>query len=63
MVTQYHHTILDGKQVIPVAVVRRMSMPNAPVHSQVEGGQYCYGLETLQYRGARLVEHGGTLGG
>lgn len=54
---------LEGKQVIPAAVVSRMSAPNVPVHSQVEGGQYCYGLETLQYRGARLVEHGGTLGG
>lgn len=54
---------LDGKQVIPAAVVKRLSTPNVPVHSQVDGGQYCYGLETLTFRGVRLIEHGGTLAG
>jgi hypothetical protein len=29
----------------------------------VEGGQYCYGLETLDVRGVHLIEHGGTLAG
>jgi CubicO group peptidase (beta-lactamase class C family) len=55
--------VLEGKQVVPAAVVRKLSTPNAPVHSQVEGGQYCYGLETVQWRGVRLVQHGGTLAG
>ena len=55
--------MLDGKQVIPAAVVKTLAAPNVPVHSQVEGGQYCYGLETLRWRGVRLVEHGGTLAG
>jgi CubicO group peptidase (beta-lactamase class C family) len=53
----------DGKQVIPATVVKRMAAPNVPVHSQVEGGQYGYGLESLQWRGVRLVQHGGTLAG
>jgi CubicO group peptidase (beta-lactamase class C family) len=52
-----------GKQVIAANVVKRMATANAPIHSQVEGGQYGYGLETLQWRGVRLVEHGGTLAG
>jgi CubicO group peptidase (beta-lactamase class C family) len=53
----------EGKQVIAANVVKRMATPNASLHSQVEGGQYGYGLETLQWRGVRLVEHGGTLAG
>jgi len=53
----------EGKQVIPATVVKRMAAPNAPIHSQVEGGQYGYGLESLQWRGVRLVQHGGTLAG
>ncbi len=55
--------MLDGKQVIPAAVIKRLSTPNVPIHSQVEGGQYCYGLETLDVRGAHIIEHGGTLAG
>jgi CubicO group peptidase (beta-lactamase class C family) len=54
---------LDGKQVMPAAVVKKLGAPNVPVHSQVEGGQYGYGLETVRWRGVRLVEHGGTLAG
>lgn len=53
----------DGKQVIPATVVKRMATPYVPVHSQVEGGQYGYGLETLPWRCVRLVQHGGTLAG
>jgi len=55
--------IVDGKPAIPAAVIETLATPNVPVRSQVEGGQYCYGLETLQWRGVRLVEHGGTLAG
>ena len=54
---------VDDTQVIPSGVIKRLSTPNVPVHSQVEGGQYCYGLETLDVRGVHLIEHGGTLAG
>jgi hypothetical protein len=43
--------------------VKRLAEPHAPVHSQVEKGQYGYGLEIVPWRGVRLVEHGGTLQG
>jgi CubicO group peptidase (beta-lactamase class C family) len=54
---------IDGSQVIPAAVVKRMSTPNVAVHSQVAGGRYGYGLVMFTDRGVRLIEHGGTLGG
>jgi CubicO group peptidase (beta-lactamase class C family) len=54
---------IDGNQVIPAAVVKRMSTPNVAVHSQVAGGRYGYGLIMFTDRGVRLIEHGGTLGG
>jgi CubicO group peptidase (beta-lactamase class C family) len=54
---------IGGSQVIPAAVVTRMSTPNVAVHSQVEGGQYGYGLIMFADRGVRLIEHGGTLAG
>lgn len=54
---------MDGNPVIPAGVIKRLSTPNVPIHSQVEGGAYCYGLETLDVRGVHLIEHGGTLAG
>ena len=54
---------LDGQDVLPSAVITRMTTPVAPVHSQVEGGRYGYGLIMLEDRGVKLIEHGGTLGG
>jgi len=54
---------LDGHEVMPPAVLRRMTTPHVAVHSQVEGGRYGYGLIMVEDRGVRLVQHGGTLGG
>jgi len=54
---------LDGQHVLPPAVIKRVTTPVAAVHSQVDGGQYGYGLIMLEDRGVKLIEHGGTLGG
>jgi CubicO group peptidase (beta-lactamase class C family) len=58
-----HGGVLDGKQALPDSVFKRMSTPVAPVHSQIKGGSYGYGLMTHERRGVHLVEHGGTLTG
>lgn len=58
-----HDGAIDGKEAVPAAVFRRMAAPNVPVHSQIDGGRYGYGLITYEDRGVRFVEHGGTLGG
>ena len=53
----------DGKTVIPVAVITKMSTGYAPTHSGEPGAQYGYGLVTREYRGVRVVEHGGSIHG
>lgn len=50
---------IDGKPAISAKVIARMSTPVAPAHSQYDGS-YGYGLIMRDYRGVRLVEHGGT---
>lgn len=50
---------IDGKQALSAKVVAQMSTPVVPVHSQYDGS-YGYGLIIRDYRGVRLVEHGGT---
>jgi hypothetical protein len=52
---------LDGKPALSAKLIERLSTPNAPVHSQLDGS-YGYGLIMRDYRGVRLVEHGGTTG-
>ena len=54
---------IDGKQALSAKLVERLTAPNAPVPSQYEGTFYGYGLMTRDYRGVRLVEHGGTMSG
>jgi CubicO group peptidase (beta-lactamase class C family) len=51
---------IDGKQVLSAKLIERLSTPVAPTQSQLEGGSYGYGLMMRDYRGVRLVEHGGT---
>jgi CubicO group peptidase (beta-lactamase class C family) len=55
--------VLDGKQALPDPLFKRLSTPVAPVHSQIKGGSYGYGLMMHERRGVYLVEHGGTLPG
>lgn len=54
---------IDGKQALSTKLVERLATPNAPVQSQVEEASYGYGLMMRDYRGVRLVEHGGTMAG
>jgi CubicO group peptidase (beta-lactamase class C family) len=51
---------IDGKPALSAKLIERLSTPNAPVQSQVDGASYGYGLIMRDYRGALLVEHGGT---
>jgi len=51
---------IDGKQALSAKLVERLSTPNAPVQSQYAEASYGYGLMMRDYRGVRLVEHGGT---
>src|SRR5262245_16765808 len=53
---------IDGKPAMSAKLIERLSTPNAPVHSQYDGASYGYGLIMRDYRGVRLVEHGGTTG-
>ncbi len=53
---------LDGKPALSAKLIERLSTSNVPVQSQVEGS-YGYGLIMRDYRGVRLVEHGGTTTG
>jgi CubicO group peptidase (beta-lactamase class C family) len=54
---------IDGKQALSAKLIERLSTPNAPVQSQIDGASYGYGLMMRDYRGVRLVEHGGTTTG
>jgi CubicO group peptidase (beta-lactamase class C family) len=54
---------IDGKPALSAKLIERLSTPNAPVQSQIEGASYGYGLMMRDYRGVRLVEHGGTTAG
>jgi CubicO group peptidase (beta-lactamase class C family) len=54
---------IDGKPALSAKLIERLSTPNALVQSQIEGASYGYGLIMHDYRGVRLVEHGGTTTG
>jgi CubicO group peptidase (beta-lactamase class C family) len=55
---------IDNKQVLSRSVIRKLSTPVIDVHSDASGrGQYGYGLFISKYRGARLLQHGGTIRG
>jgi CubicO group peptidase (beta-lactamase class C family) len=52
---------IDGKQVLPPAVIRTLSTPRA----KIPGGEgsYGYGVQIAKYRGVDLVSHGGSRAG
>jgi CubicO group peptidase (beta-lactamase class C family) len=55
---------LENKQALSQSVIRKLSTPVASVHSDRSGkGQYGYGLFITEYRGTRLLQHGGTIRG
>jgi CubicO group peptidase (beta-lactamase class C family) len=52
---------IDGKPVLPPAVIRALSTPRAKVPGG--DGWYGYGLQVAKYRGVDLVSHGGSRAG
>ncbi|MGH7470523.1 MAG: serine hydrolase domain-containing protein [Longimicrobiales bacterium] len=54
---------IDGKSVIPPVVFTKLSTGYAPTHSGPENAAYGYGLLTREYRGVRVIEHGGSIQG
>jgi CubicO group peptidase (beta-lactamase class C family) len=54
---------IDSKPALSAKLIERLSTPNAPVQSQLDGASYGYGLMMRDYRGVRLAEHGGTTAG
>ena len=54
---------VDGTQVIPAAVIKRVTAPHTPMPNVFAGGHYGYGLMMFQDRGVTMYEHGGTLPG
>jgi CubicO group peptidase (beta-lactamase class C family) len=53
----------DGKTVIYSSVMDTMSRPRAPVPSSFYNESYGYGLMIHDYRGLKVVEHGGDIEG
>ncbi|PYT07426.1 MAG: hypothetical protein DMF60_07175 [Acidobacteria bacterium] len=53
---------IDGRQVLSPAVIAKLSAPHAAIPSQPEA-MYGYGLMMSNYRGVRVVEHGGSRSG
>lgn len=51
---------IDGKPALSAKLIERLSTPNAPVQSMLEGASYGYGLIVRDYRGVRLAGHTGT---
>ena len=58
-----HEGRLNGKQVLPAAVIERVMTPHTPMPNVFVGGHYGYGLMIARDRGALVYEHGGTLPG
>lgn len=53
---------LDGKQVLSPEVIAKISTPHVSIQSQPDS-RYGYGLMISNYRGLRIVEHGGSRSG
>ena len=49
---------LDGKQVLDPKVIALMSTQHATIPGSTQS--YCYGLQTGESRGVRVLEHGGS---
>jgi CubicO group peptidase (beta-lactamase class C family) len=59
---------IEGKQVLPRAVIAKLSTPFVPMHSSpnsfpVVDGKYGYGLMIHNLRGLNVVEHSGVVAG
>jgi CubicO group peptidase (beta-lactamase class C family) len=55
--------IIEGRAVLKPSEIATLSTGYADVPSSAEHARYCYGLTTSMHRGARLVEHGGSIDG
>ncbi len=53
---------LDGKQILSPAVIAKLSTPQVNIPSD-PNAKYGYGLMISNYRGVRVVEHGGSRSG
>lgn len=53
---------LEGKQVLSPSVIAKLSTPQVSIPSRPDA-KYGYGLMISNYRGVRVVEHRGSLGG
>ena len=53
---------LEGKQVLSPQVIAKLSTPQVGIPSQPEA-KYGYGLMFSNYRGVRVIEHGGSRSG
>lgn len=54
---------IDGKQVLSPSVVARMQTPYADIPRGSNEGKYGYGLMIHDFRGVKMVEHGGSIDG
>jgi CubicO group peptidase (beta-lactamase class C family) len=59
---------IDGKQVLLPAMIAKLSTPYVAMHSSpdsysIENGNYGYGAMIHDYRGVRIIEHGGVIPG
>jgi CubicO group peptidase (beta-lactamase class C family) len=50
---------IDGKQVLPPAVITRLSTPYVAIPGEADS-RYGYGLIVRNYRGVRMLQHGGS---
>jgi len=50
---------IQGKQVLDPKVISLMSTPHASIPGESDRS-YCYGLETAEVRGVRIIEHSGS---
>ena len=53
---------LEGKQVLSPQVIAKLSIPRVSIPSQPDA-KYGYGLMFSNYRGVRVIEHGGSRSG
>lgn len=56
---------IDGRQVIPPGVIAKLSTPHAesPSGNRRWNARVGYGLNILDYRGVRVLQHGGSVTG
>jgi CubicO group peptidase (beta-lactamase class C family) len=54
---------IDGKQILDPAILTKMSTGYADIPSSFDGSKYGYGLMIHDFRGVRVVEHGGAIDG